>query len=283
MSREKALGCTNRGNIHFVEYSAFVTLRPTMKTFENKTVLITGGTSGIGKAAALAFAKEGANVVVSGRRVAEGEEVSREITSAGGSALFVRADVSREDDIVALVEKTVGAFGALHIAFNNAGIEGKFGLLTTEQTVEHYDQVCDINIRGVLLSMKHEIPAMLRSGGGAIVNNSSIGGHIGFNGSSVYVASKFAVIGLTKTAALEFAKQGVRVNSVSPGTVQTEMFDRAFGEGETDVKKTLATQNPIGRIGTPEEIASAVLWLSSPGAAFTTGQDIIVDGGYTAR
>jgi NAD(P)-dependent dehydrogenase (short-subunit alcohol dehydrogenase family) len=192
-----------------------------MKTFENKTVLITGGTSGIGKAAALAFAKEGANVVVSGRRVAEGEEVSREITSAGGSALFVRADVSREDDIVALVEKTVRAFGALHIAFNNAGIEGKFGLLTTEQTVEHYDQVCDINIRGVLLSMKHEIPAMLRSGGGAIVNNSSIGGHIGFNGSSVYVASKFAVIGLTKTAALEFAKQGVRVNSVSPGTVQT--------------------------------------------------------------
>ena len=254
-----------------------------MKTFENKTVLITGGTSGIGKAAALAFAKEGANVVVSGRRVAEGEEVSRGITSAGGSALFVRADVSREDDIVALVETTVRAFGALHIAFNNAGIEGKFGLLTTEQTVEHYDQVCDINIRGVLLSMKHEIPAMLRSGGGAIVNNSSIGGHIGFNGSSVYVASKFAVIGLTKTAALEFAKQGVRVNSVSPGTVQTEMFDRAFGEGETDVKKTLATENPIGRIGTPEEIASAVLWLSSPGAAFTTGQDIIVDGGYTAR
>jgi NAD(P)-dependent dehydrogenase (short-subunit alcohol dehydrogenase family) len=271
------------GAIHFAEYSAFVTLRPTMKTFENKTVLITGGTSGIGKAAALAFAKEGANVVVSGRRVAEGEEVSRGITSAGGSALFVRADVSREDDIVALVEKTVRAFGALHIAFNNAGIEGTFGLLTTEQTVEHYDQVCDINIRGVLLSMKHEIPAMLRSGGGAIVNNSSIGGHIGFNGSSVYVASKFAVIGLTKTAALEFAKQGVRVNSVSPGTVQTEMFDRAFGEGETDVKKTLATQNPIGRIGTPEEIASAVLWLSSPGAAFTTGQDIIVDGGYTAR
>jgi NAD(P)-dependent dehydrogenase (short-subunit alcohol dehydrogenase family) len=144
-----------------------------MKTFENKTVLITGGTSGIGKAAALAFAKEGANVVVSGRRVAEGEEVSRGITSAGGSALFVQADVSREDDIVALVEKTVRAFGALHIAFNNAGIEGTFGLLTTEQTVEHYDQVCDINIRGVLLSMKHEIPAMLRSGGGAIVNNSS--------------------------------------------------------------------------------------------------------------
>ncbi|MBV9105621.1 MAG: SDR family NAD(P)-dependent oxidoreductase, partial [Verrucomicrobia bacterium] len=145
-----------------------------MKTFENKTVLITGGNSGIGKAAVQAFAKEGANVVISGRRVAEGEKLAKEITSAGGSALFVRTDVAREDDIVALVEKTVGTFGALHIAFNNAGTEGQFGLLTTEQTVQHYDQVCDVNIRGVLLSMKHEIPAMLRSGGGAIVNNSSV-------------------------------------------------------------------------------------------------------------
>jgi len=254
-----------------------------MKTFENKIVLITGGNSGIGKATALAFAKEGANVVISGRRVAEGEELAKKITSAGGSALFARTDVAREDDIVALVEKTVGIFGALHIAFNNAGTEGQFGLLTTEQTVEHYHQVCDINIRGVLLSMKHEIPAMLRSGGGAIVNNSSVAGHIGFPGSSVYVASKFAVIGLTKTAALEFARQGVRVNSVSPGPIQTEMFDRAFGEGETEMKKTIATQTPVGRIGTPEEIAGAVLWLSSPGAAFITGQDITVDGGYTAQ
>ena len=131
--------------------------------------------------------------------------------------------------------------------------------------------------------MKHEIPAILRSGGGAIVNNSSVAGHIGFPGSSVYVASKFAVIGLTKTAALEFARQGVRVNSVSPGPIQTEMFDRAFGEGETEMKKTIATQTPVGRVGTPGEIASAVLWLSSPGAAFITGQDMIVDGGYTAQ
>ena len=271
------------GTITLSNVSVFVTLRPTMKTFENKTVLITGGASGIGKATAIAFGKEGANVVVSGRRVAEGEQVAREITSAGGSALYVQADVGREDDIVALVEKTVGAFGALHVAFNNAGTEGQFGLLITEQTVEHYHQVCDVNIRGVLLLMKHEIPVMLRSGGGAIVNNSSAAGHIGFPGASAYVASKFAVIGLTKTAALEFATQGIRVNSVSPGTIQTEMFDRAFGEGETEVKRTMAAQNPVGRIGTPEEIASAVLWLSSPGAAFTTGQDIIVDGGYTAR
>ena len=158
--------------------------------------------------------------------------------------MFARTDVAREDDIVALVEKTVGTFGALHIAFNNAGTEGQFGLLTTEQTVEHYHQVCDINIRGVLLSMKYKIPAMLRSGGGAIVNNSSVGGHIGFPGSSVYVASKFAVIGLTKTAALEFARQGIRVNSVSPGPVQTEMFDRAFGEGETDIEENDCDTNP---------------------------------------
>ena len=254
-----------------------------MTTFENKTVLITGGTSGIGKATALAFAKLGANVVVSGLGVAEGEQVAREITSTGGGALFVQTDVIREDDIIALIEKTVATFGGLHIAFNNAGVEGQFGLLTTEQTVEHYHQICDVNIRGVLLSMKHEIPAIIRSGGGAIVNNSSTGGHIGLPGLSVYVASKFAVIGLTKTAALEFAKQGVRINSVSPGPIQTEMFDRAFGKGETDIKRTIASQTPIGRIGMPEEIASAVLWLSSPGAAFTTGQDIIVDGGYTAQ
>ena len=185
--------------------------------------------------------------------------------------------------MIALIEKTVATFGGLHIAFNNAGVEGQFGLLTTEQTLEHYHQICDVNIRGVLLSLKHEIPAILRSGGGAIVNNSSTGGHIGLPGLSVYVASKFAVIGLTKTAALEFAKQGVRINSVSPGPIRTEMFDRAFGKGETDIKRTIASQTPAGRIGMPEEIASAVLWLSSPGAAFTTGQDIIVDGGYTAQ
>ncbi|HEY5813261.1 MAG TPA: glucose 1-dehydrogenase [Terrimicrobiaceae bacterium] len=254
-----------------------------MQAFTNKTVIITGGTSGIGKATALAFGKEGANVVVSGRREAEGEQVVHEITSNGGTGLFVKSDVSAEKDIVALVEKTLNAFGALHIAFNNAGTEGQFGLLTTEQTVEHYHRICDVNIRGVLLSMKHEIPAMLSSGGGSIVNTSSVGGHVGFAGASVYAASKFAVIGLTKTAALEFAKQGVRVNSISPGPIQTEMFDRAFGLGETEIKKTLSAQNPSGRIGTPEEVASAVLWLASAGAAFTTGQDIIVDGGYAAQ
>ena len=254
-----------------------------MKTFENKTVLVTGGTSGIGKAAALAFAKEGANVVVSGRRVVEGEEVVREIKAVGGSGLFVKCDVALEADVAALVEKTVGAFGALHIAFNNAGTEGRIGPLVTEQTVEQYHQVCDVNICGVLLSMKHEIPAMLRSGGGSIVNNASNAGHIGLPGGSVYSASKFAVIGLTKSAALEFARQGIRINSVSPGPIQTAMFDRAVGQSGVDMRARIAAQNPLGRIGTPEEVVSAVLWLSSPGAAFTTGQDFLVDGGYTAQ
>ena len=232
-----------------------------MKPFESKTVLITGGTSGIGKATALAFAKEGANVAILGLRIPEGEEVARQITQLGGSGLFVQGDVAREQDIMALVEKTMSAFGGLHIAFNNAGTEGRFGPLITEQTIEHYHQVCDVNIRGLLLSMKYEIAAMLRSGGGSIVNNSSIGGHIGFPGASVYVASKFAVIGLTKTAALEFAKSGIRVNSVSPGTIRTDMFDRAFGPSGANMEETIAARNPIGRIGKPEEIASAVLWL----------------------
>ena len=204
-----------------------------------------------------------------------------EIASAGGRGLFVQTDVAREDEIIALVEKTMGAFGALHIAFNNAGTEGQIGPLTTEQTVEHYHQVCDINIRGVLLSMKYEIPAMLRSGGGgAIVNNSSLAGHRGHPGASVDAASKFAVIGLTKSAALEFAGQGVRVNSVSPGPIQTEMFDRAFGDRD---EKNDCDTNPGWPHRKPEEIASAVLWLSSPGAALTTGQDIIVDGGFGAH
>jgi NAD(P)-dependent dehydrogenase (short-subunit alcohol dehydrogenase family) len=249
-----------------------------VESFKDRVAVVTGGGSGIGRALTLALAREGARVVVADLDVPAGEAAAKEVDGT-----FVECDVTSEEQVHALFDKAVDVYGGLDIAFNNAGVEGKFGPLTTEQTVEHYDYVCDINIRGVLLSMKHEIAAMLRSGGGAIVNNASIGGHIGFQGSSVYVASKWAVLGLTKTAALEFARQGVRVNSISPGTVQTEMFDRAFGEGETEMKKTLATQNPIGRIGTPEEIASAVLWLSSPGAGFTTGQDIIVDGGYTAQ
>ena len=253
------------------------------KLFENKVVLITGGTSGIGRTTAIAFAKEGAKIVVSGRRKAEGAETVTLIEKAGGKGLFVQADVSDEEQVKKLVQTTVDHFGRLDVAFNNAGIEGELSPVT-EAKVESYAKVFDINVKGVLFSMKYEIPAMLKTGGGSIVNTSSIAGTVGFATAGIYVASKHAVRGLTKTAALEVAKQGIRVNTVSPAAIQTEMLDRFVGDEQAEQKKQyFAAQHPIGRIGTPEEVASAVLYLSSPSASFITGQDLLVDGGYTAQ
>src|SRR5580658_3517673 len=253
------------------------------RSLENKVAVVTGGTSGIGKAAALALAKAGANVVVAGRRENEGDAVVKAIEQGGGKALFVKTDVTREADVKALVDKTVATFGRLDIAFNNAGTEGQMGLTTEAQTPEHYQSVFDINVKGVLLSMKHEAAAMLRNGGGSIVNTSSIAGQIGLAGAGVYVASKHAVNGLSKSAALEFAKKGIRVNTVSPGTIQTEMIQRMVGDGESEAKKWWQNQHPVGRFGKPEEVAAAVVWLSSPEASFVTGTDIAVDGGYLAK
>ena len=252
-------------------------------SLENKVALITGGTSGIGKAAALALAQAGAKVVVSGRREEEGRAVELAIKKAGGQALFVRADVSREADVKALVDQTVAAFGRLDIAFNNAGIEGQMGLTTDTQTEENFDAIFNINVKGVLLSMKHEAAAMLRNGGGSIINTSSIAGQIGLAGGGVYVASKHAVNGLSKSAALEFARKGIRVNTVSPGTIQTEMIDRMVGEGQTEARKWWQNQHPIGRFGTVDEVAAAVVWLASPASSFVTGTDIAVDGGYMTQ
>ena len=257
-----------------------------MKSFQNKVALITGGSSGIGRATAIAFAREGAKVVVTSRRENEGKETVSLIKEAGGEGLFIRTDVSKEADVKAMVEGTVKAYGHLDYAFNNAGIEGNAAPLT-EQTVGDYESVLGINVRGVFLSMKYEIPQMLKNGGGAIVNMSSIGGLIGFPGFSLYIASKHAVIGLTKSAALEYAKSGIRINAVGPGGIETDMSDRLIskvgGGKEEEIRQQFAAMHPIGRMGKPEEIASAVLYLCSDGASFVTGQTLALDGGYTAQ
>ena len=251
-----------------------------MKEFEGKVALITGGGSGIGRATALAFAREGAQVVIGNRNVQRGEETVSMIREAGGTASFQRTDVLVAADIEALVDHAVTTYGRLDLAFNNAGIEGDVAPLI-EQTEANYDAVMDVNVKGVWLSMKYEIPKMLERGG-AIVNCSSVAGLIGFPGVAIYIASKHAVIGLTKTAALEYSAQGVRVNAVNPAVIDTEMVDR-FAVGLNMKKDDFSTLHPIGRIGRVEEVAEAVLWLCSGKASFVTGHSLIVDGGFTAR
>jgi NAD(P)-dependent dehydrogenase (short-subunit alcohol dehydrogenase family) len=252
-----------------------------MNDFQGKVALVTGGTSGIGRATAIAFAREGAKVVVAGRRAAEGNDTVRLIRDHGGEAIFVPTDVAQEAQVKNLVGRTLEQFGRLDIAFNNAGVE-QVPTPLLEQNVQTYDQVMNINVKGVWLSMRHEIPAILRSGGGSIVNTASILGEVAIAGMEVYIASKHAVIGLTKSAALEFGKQGIRINAVSPAVIDTDMYHRFIGD-KAENRAAFAALHPIGRIGTPDEVAEAVLWLSSGKSSFITGHSLLVDGGFTAQ
>ena len=248
--------------------------------FAGKVALVTGGTSGIGRETAVLFAKAGAKVVVAGRREVEGAETVELIREAGSEGLFVKTDVSKAEEVNGLIRQTAEKFGRLDVAFNNAGVEGVW-VPIVRQSEEDWDRTIDINLKGVWLCLKYEIRQMLRQGGGgAIVNMSSIAGHVGSAGAAAYSASKHGVIGLTKTAALENAKSGIRVNAVCPGAIETSMADRLFGA--PDVHKFVIGCHPIGRFGTPLEVAEAVLWMCSDRASFMTGQSLTLDGGFLA-
>lgn len=250
--------------------------------FEGKVALVTGGNSGIGRAAALAFAREGAKVVIAARREEEGRKVAEQIKDEGGEALFVATDATREAEVKKLVNQTVDAFGRLDVAFNNAGALTAFGSVV-EQTEEGWRSEIDANLTGVFFSMKYEIPAILESGGGVVINNASQLGLVGIGaGVAPYVAAKHGVIGLTRAAALEYAEQGLRVNAIAPAGVDTPLFRSSMGSTEEGAQM-VRDLHPVKRVATPEEIASFVLYLASMEATFFTGAALAMDGGWTAQ
>lgn len=248
---------------------------------QGKVALVTGAGSGIGRAATMAFAREGAKVIVSDIVVPGGEETVQMVKAAGGEASFVKADASKATEVEALVSAVVKTYGRLDCAFNNAGIEGEI-TQTVECREENWDRVIAINLKGVWLCMKYEIPVMLKQGGGAIVNTSSVAGLVGFQGLPAYVASKHGVAGLTKTAALEYAKTGIRVNAVCPGVIHTPMVERLFSN-QPHWGEAVQAMEPVARMGTPAEIGEAVVWLCSDAASFVTGLTMAVDGGLVAQ
>jgi NAD(P)-dependent dehydrogenase (short-subunit alcohol dehydrogenase family) len=246
-------------------------------------VLITGATNGIGRATALAFAKAGYRIVATGLSDERGADLLGELKALGAEARFIVADQAKEADCAKAVQCALEAFGRLDAAVNNAGTEGDINLTVETQTLENVRRTLSVNTEGVLWCLKHEIPALRRTGGGAIVNLSSVAGHVGLSDCSAYVASKHAVEGLTKAAALEAAKDGIRINAVAPGAIETEMIDRAVGVGETDGRRAMRSMHPLGRMGRPEEVAAAILFLASPSASFITGHSLAVDGGWLAK
>ncbi len=245
-------------------------------------VLVTGAASGIGRATAIAFAKAGAKaVVVADVDESGGNETVRQVAAAGARSEFVRTDVSRAEDVARMVARTVELYGRLDVAVNNAGIEGRSAPIV-EQTEADWDRVLDVNAKGVFLCLHAELRQMIAQSSGAIVNVASIAGIVGFTWAAPYVASKHAIVGLTKTAALEVSKKGVRVNAVAPGIIRTPMIDRVT-KGDAAAEAGMMELEPLGRMGTPEEIANAILWLGSDGSSFTTGETLVVDGGFVAR
>lgn len=245
-----------------------------------KTALVTGASSGIGRASALAFAREGARVALLDVSVAEGEALARDINESG-DAVFIRCDVTRSEDVQSAVEETIARFGRLDCAFNNAGIEGA-AALTAERTEEDWERVLAVNLKGVWLCMKYELSHMVRQRSGSIVNTASVAGLIGLRGASAYAASKHGVNGLTRTAALEYAPAGVRINSVCPGAIRTPMLERTFQE-HPDVERRFLLGTPLGRLAGADEVAEAVVWLCSDAASFVTGLAMAVDGGMSAQ
>lgn len=247
--------------------------------FKSKVAIVTGGSFGIGRATALAFAKKGAKVIVVDWK--ENTETIDLIKKSGGDALFIKCDVSKSSDVKAMISATIATFGRLDYAFNNAGIEGE-SAPTQDCSEENWDKTIGVNLKGIWLCMKYEIAEMLKHGKGAIVNCSSVAGLVGFAGLPAYVASKHGVIGLTKTAALEYAKDGIRVNAVCPGVIKTAMMDRLTGEKE-EVEEKFISLEPMARMGKPEEIANAVVWMCSDEASFVTGHAMTIDGGFVAQ